>query len=183
MTKDEFNQWFEYHTSRFTSLKGRLESESLKAWFQCLRSVDFEEACKISDDMFSGVEDPPRWVDSHPRAIRAISNKRQYGEANTHREHPEKPRERFIDGQQVFDCAKCEDSGWLTAWHPIAVEAARKGVFKKEKHILTCAIGCDCSWGKRNAELLNDPPPMVDDSWIIVSGITSSDEEINKLFA
>ena len=186
MMLEEFKVWLKHHTNRFTSLADKVSStEPAKAWYQVLKHIDLGDAKQISDDMFSGVEDAPRWVDSHPKAIRAIANKKKYGEGNINKDHPEKPKEKVIDGRTVFTCSSCQDTGLVTVWSPVAMRAAR-AVIRKEaewnnaKHIRKCSVACVCNWGYQQNNRLKTPRLTLVDNMCIFDG--STEEDIDELF-
>lgn len=56
------------------------------------------------------------------------------------------PGRQFTDGQETVKCLTCNDEGFITIWHDIAVVAMRKGEFEKVRPY-TCAVRCTCDAG------------------------------------
>tara|TARA_R100000808_G_scaffold5696_1_gene17128 strand:+ start:2441 stop:3034 length:594 start_codon:yes stop_codon:yes gene_type:complete len=158
MTFDEFKIWMLHHKKQFTSIADRLKDpDTIQAWYRVVKAVPLEEAKQISDDMFSGVESPPKFFDSHPKAIRAIWNKRTYGESTTLMDDPDKPKEKIVDGEPVYTCIICHDFGDLSVWHPVAMRAAYDNTFERSKHIRKCTVACSCRYGQSKNKKRKSP--------------------------
>jgi len=56
---------------------------------------------------------------------------------------PKSPK--YVDGQQVFDCAECEDEGVVLVWSHTAVGALRAG--REPERWQTYVVACTCSAG------------------------------------
>ena len=172
MKIDEFSEWLDYHAAGFTGLKPWLrkmpadDRDGVRdRWQKVLAYVDIDDARAASDEMFESA-DQPRSFDKHPSAIRAIAAKR----SSTRTSGDDRPR--YIDGEEVFRCLDCKDTGSRTIWHRKTVKVVRAGKAIARGFYYTAACACLCEAGKKwkwlkpfdelhdvPVDLLTDVPP------------------------
>jgi hypothetical protein len=147
MTNEEFNEWLRHHTAAFPGMAAWLNKlpqkrDTLAAWEYALRAVDLDAAKRATDLMLSGEEAQPAGWGSYPAAIRAIAmrlcgERRQYSQPRT------------IDGQPTYECAHCQDEGWVMVYHRNALRWAHAGDWagcvKKFGRKVIAAKPC-CCW-------------------------------------
>jgi hypothetical protein len=61
-------------------------------------------------------------------------------------ELPAAKARKFVNGEEVYDCPLCEDSGTVAVWHPDTVRGIRNG---KDVARAVCVVACVCSEGDR----------------------------------
>lgn len=155
MTRDEFRAWWRHHAARFTGLRTWLERipevdrrDVLAAWFVALRWVALETAKEASERLFGDERAPP--YDRHPAAIRRIAAEIEHEQRASRRSRPCR-----ADGVETVACTDCEDTGVVVCWHPLSVEAARRG--EADLHgsppRKTLAFACRCRLGESFAAI------------------------------
>ena len=122
MNTSEFNDWWDYHTARFTGVAGWLEQngagqdgvDTLIAWQEALQALRLRDAKQATDAMFQGTHVTTGYTD-HPAAV--IRWCRHVQDSNYNR------GPKSIYGQDTFRCHHCQDSGVRLVFHPIAMRA------------------------------------------------------------
>lgn len=175
----DFRSWYAHHTSLFPAVDGwltkfpdtvRREGEPtqqavLGAWARILSDVDLKFAKQASDLLAKGQEEfHDRSFDCHPRTVRTIAMKL----AGTQR-RAQAAQQRSLDGEELFDCGFCRDTGIVEVYVPKFLEWAVEALadvpdpgpgqrLSWQRHPLvlkdrptglpfSCAIACTCSRG------------------------------------
>ena len=143
MTRDEFDDWLEYHCGAFRSISkwlgslGTEEAEkTLGHWFRVLRNIGLDEAKQATERLFAGQEAEPKSRDKIPAAIRAISKKLRSG-GSSRRER----RSVYVDGEPVFECNLCEDDGRIVLLEFEGEEDAFPGAPYRATYACRCRHG------------------------------------------
>jgi len=161
MTRDEFDQFFARHTSRFPQfeswLSERLDDEAVGEYLDSFRltlqHVGYRDALAASQEIFEG---PGLPFGEHPAALRQIAQRMAADR---------RPRDRWADGQPTFRCLRCEDTGFLEVWSEAAMAAMRERGRLDGVRYLTYAVRCTCgrpgtAWCKQTFdERLHLPAP------------------------
>jgi hypothetical protein len=156
MTSLELDEWFEYHLCVFDKLRDYFEADPNRKviWARTLRKVTLRGAKLATEDMLAN--SPPYWTQHVSRIIEF---------AKTHNGLEVPARKRKIDGQTVYQCAACLDSGHLLVFTPDAMEAMRGGHFGWREAHLVGNVACSCHWGQRISDgqkmVTYDPKKMV----------------------
>ena len=154
MTWDEFKgDWFPAHCAAFTGIRAWLakisrgdgaptEAQIVKGWYNVLREVDLEAANAATARMHAGDIEEPKGFDRHPAAIRrACGVQRQRRDTEP----------RFdADGNQMFSCRDCLDSGYVLCWHPTSMKAMRDGTFGNPYTVYSAYVVCHCPAGNQH---------------------------------
>lgn len=154
MTGDEFKDWIDYHgklVSGFRKWYAGQDVETVKVWIEGLASVTLQSAKQASKDMLSGEIESPAFG-RHLAVIRrrAAAIERQAVLAERQSTGLDNRRE-SIDGQEVFRCPDCKDSGLVEIYHPVTVDLALRGKFDSGDMIRSCACACSCEAGNGDA--------------------------------
>lgn len=154
MTRDEFDDWFEYHSACFPGVQtwlGKLTDRDqagvLSAWFRALRLCDLVDAKAASDHLFRSAEGGPRVYERHPSAVRDLAF-----DLKRARQAPPDPI--FVDGEQAYRCLPCRDDGRRRVWHPKTVKAIAAGEDPADVPIYRAVVACDCEAGASWATML-----------------------------
>lgn len=167
MNRHEFNEWLDHHAARFLGLPVFLakhtggdgmptKEQVLRAWENTLSHLTLDEALRASNELYALPEaNQPRGFDRHPVVVRELA-------MNKRRSQPDRgKRRKIVDGQEVFDCLLCRDTGMVIVVHPKTVNNIIAGdgpamIQDPQKHpFYTGAVGCDCKhsirsqWGGR----------------------------------
>lgn len=156
MNEPDFQDWLKRHRAAFPSLDGDLEraakggtsvTEILRIWFAVLRDVSLADAIDATLRLARGDDEPPRRVDDHARVVRAVARR-----ASGERLRFKKREPRIINGQYVYDCHLCSDTGMRTVWHSLAVAAMYEGKYVEAGNRgcteLTAVVACGCERGQ-----------------------------------
>lgn len=174
----DFKDWHAYHQSLFPSVTGWMsklpqvtgpngepsQQAITAAWARILSDVDLKFAKQASDLLAKGQEEfHDRSFDCHPRTVRTIAMKL----AGTQR-RAQAAQQRSLDGEELFDCGFCRDTGIVEVYVPKFLEWAvdafadvppppagqrlswqRHPLLKERPTGLpfSCAIACTCSRG------------------------------------
>jgi len=181
MTPNEFNEWLRHHGRCVGGLddwlaKGRSDDERrevLKLWATALDDVSLDDAKRASMAMMKGDLEEPAFG-KHPATIRRFCRDKASERSKINRQ-----RRQFRDGHEVFDCHFCQDTGYVTCYHPSAISEflhKRDRAFaqsqtrtqKEPRRIMpalnTCAYPCKCSEGflkRRDGQVVFDPERCV----------------------
>lgn len=158
MNKTEFGKWFDgVHASCFPNVASWLgniaasdpeRARSIKAeWMRQLKAVSYRAAGAASRSL---ADDGSR--DLHPSEHPGEIVRRAIGETQQQYRLPE-PRY-GINGEPLFACLLCEDSGWRQVYHPKTVAAIRRGV-TPSPYLYTCLVACSCNAGDYRANRQN----------------------------
>ncbi len=171
MNKTEFSEWLKYHDARFSGLLAFFrkceDTEATKrAWWEELQRVTLEEAQNASRALFDG-DHPAMWR-QHPQAIRALVRASRGTSASPAR------RTNWLNGQPVYRCQLCQDSGAVAIYNPNDVAATAAGVVSAKrqrfvddaaKHgktirvpMLPVSAACNCSAGDGFSSKWRNPP-------------------------
>lgn len=138
MTSDEFYDWLEFHKGLFSGFGkwfADLPGQAVATWSEGLEGVSLAAAKEATREMAFGDLDEPRGYSKHLAAIR----RRAREIAGSSR--PEK-KVKLVDGQVVYDCPYCQDSGLRTIYHPQMVHEVVNG--SEDALLRTCVVGCPC---------------------------------------
>lgn len=178
MNKPDFDEWLGFHFSRFTGCASWLQKfpssprfegdptqkSVVDGWREVLSRVELKH-CKTATQLLAiGEEDfPERGFDCHARTVRAIAAKLGGDERSQ-----QKPKWRLgPDGEELFDCGICRDTGFVILWHDAALRFFRKefseqppeawhdwksderwkGYRKRGRVYETCTAICTCQIG------------------------------------
>lgn len=117
MTRDEFNEWLEYHLAIFPGAEKWLDCQSvsrediLYSWERRLRSLELVDAIAASDEMGDNAEEFARYTriyEIHPAVVRRQGQKRYHDRQET--------RPTWYDGEQTVSCPHCRDSKFVSVW-------------------------------------------------------------------
>jgi hypothetical protein len=127
--------WIRYHSDAFPSVGDWIgkHPETVKFWGKAFDGVDLRDAKAATDEMAAGKLDEPKGYSSHPRVI--SKRARELGSARS-------SGLRVVDGQRVFGCHLCQDSGYVPVVDPVHY---RKGTFRE------CYVLCTCGMGDQRA--------------------------------
>ena len=141
MNQDEFISWADYHGKLFSGFAkwyAEQDREAVKAWERGLERLSLDAAKQASEEMLHGDLEEPRGYTKHLQSIR----RRAYEIDRDNRPAEQGPQ--FIDGQRVYSCRLCNDSGIVYIYHPMTVEAVMNGTFDDDTIIRFCDAGCTC---------------------------------------
>lgn len=138
--------------------RGRTDDDQkslLTTWAIALQDVAISDAKAAVQAIVKGDIDKPAYGDL-PAAIRkharSLASKRYSGGTGSRR---------TIDGHELIDCPECEDSGYVTCYHPRTIDEYRSkgaeaflivpirggGERRTMPNLYTCAPVCFCSAG------------------------------------
>lgn len=149
MTRDEFDLWFDEHSAYFPGIRtwlGKLDQHAravTTVWFESLKRYELVDALAASQRMYD--QGRSAVYEKHVQVIRAILREIE------HERTVEAIKPRFVDGQQVYQCPRCEDDGRLIAYQQRTLKAAREGTLDEPGAVVTCAVACQCSAGDHRA--------------------------------
>ena len=143
MVEGEFNQWLEHHIEAYPGLAPWLEENESQTnfWMRTLISVEFEEAVAATDELYAA-EKQPMGYSAHPRAILAIVRRNRGSK---------EPDVKYVDGERVFKCWRCEDSGYVSVLSPNTLKRLWKD--KPNEGLRGCAVLCNCETGNLRAQM------------------------------
>ena len=177
MLRSEFELWLDHHMATYPSLKTWLAGNTGTAarWARALEDVSLTEAKLATDAMMSGDLEKPRGWSDHPPVIRKWARQRETvlkrAKSMT-----------FIDGNLVYDCPLCSDTGLVSILHPKMTRDIHEGKRTRERpgDRLRCAVACSCGAG----DLYMRQPDMqryVDSQMVPVDGPKGYDP-VSELF-
>ena len=146
MTEAEFSQWIGYHGKLFVGFADwwrRMEPEAVAEWMRALSTVGLEPAKTASRELLSGDLEADGGYTSHLRTIRTRAQT-LCAARGTSTAGPA-----YSDGQEVFSCRICFDSGTVSIWRPEVMADAIAGL---TPHPKTCLAACSCQAGDRFSE-------------------------------
>lgn len=158
MTRDEFTKFLNQHNTRFTWVGERFAQMSpelsravMREWYSVLQYTTATDAEAASKQLFS--DKHPAGFDAHPleiaRLARQAKNARQ----------PHSRQWRYRGGVETFACPHCEDTGWVTCWSQLSMDAVRNGEDLDPTIHRLCAVCCTCAEGDVHARGLNKREP------------------------
>ena len=130
MTNPDFDEWLAFHFSRFTACAGWLakfpvtprhlgdptQRTVIDGWRETMRPVELKHAKTASQLLAVGEESfPDKGYDCHPSTVRRIAMRHAGAEKQDR-------KQRIVDGEPVYDCGVCSDSGLVIVWHPTALK-------------------------------------------------------------
>lgn len=80
-----------------------------------------------------------------------------------------------------YRCLRCKDSGLITVFSAVAMQACRDDVYERRLHHKTCVVACGCNSGNRWRQS-DKPLPQYDDGCMIDVNGLSVDESESLLF-
>jgi hypothetical protein len=122
MKDSQFNDWKNFHCSLFEQARMELADKprALEEWREALVKVSYEDAMKASRMMLADLKLQPRFASQHPGKINELTlamwKERQMNKKPT-----------YVDGEQVYDCALCLDSGFVSVLDPRWVHGVQLG--------------------------------------------------------
>jgi len=153
MNSNEFIEWLGYHSKAYPSLAPWLEkSEGTTAiWAKSLRDVSLEAGLAATDAMMAGDIEKPRGWSDHPQAVRRYAREIKGGGARlpgSFRDAKYDP-----DGNELFDCPTCNDTGSVSVLHPNMQREAIRGERTRQApgSFLSCTAACTCEVGDQLA--------------------------------
>ncbi len=143
MTRSEFDEWLVYHIGAFgPSLKKHVSQEgedTLQHWFRAVKNLTLAEAKASTDIMHDDEDSRPRGWSLHPARVKRlalnVSTAQTRGYSTT---------QKFVDGELVYDCWKCQDTGRLTVYHSQSHQLMRQ---EGKYFDNTTAVACKCHHG------------------------------------
>lgn len=134
MTSNDFEAWIAYHSAAFPTIGDwlRKHPETVRFWEKAFDGIDLRDAKAATDEMASGKLDEPKGYSSHPRVISKRARELAFSRGG----------QQVIDGQRVFGCGLCADSGYVPVVDPVHY---RNGTF------LACYVLCTCGTGDQRA--------------------------------
>jgi hypothetical protein len=147
MEREEFNDWLTKHQKAYPALGDWFATlpdtkGTLQIWFDVMKELTKENAIEATMRMIRGVEpivkytnwhDTPRFVVEHSQCVKRESGGSKFVI-------------RRVDGEPVYACVRCFDSGVVEVYHGREVHQIRKGQFGgKLVHSAARACGCDLS--------------------------------------
>jgi hypothetical protein len=150
MERNEFNEWLQKHQKAYPALADWFASladtkGTLQIWFDAMKFVQKAHADEATMRMIRGVEplvrytnwhDTPRFVSEHAECLKREA----------------KPRKKWVfpeaNGEEVFACIKCRDTGVVEVFHGKHVKQARKGVMPRSCFHKS-ARACECGTAKK----------------------------------
>lgn len=134
MTSNDVVDWIRYHSDAFPSVGDWIgkHPETVKFWGKAFDGVDLRDAKAATDEMASGKLDEPKGYSSHPRVISKRARELAFARGG----------QQVIDGQRVFGCGLCADSGYVPVVDPVHY---RNGTFR------ACYVICTCGTGDQRA--------------------------------
>lgn len=193
MTRDEFFGWFEHHTACFPGVETWLDkvtsagdnpplrSKVLAVWGSILAEVDLDAAKRASLRMAAGEIEEPKGYDRHPGAIR-----KECGISRRDRDR-QRPweRERYVDGQRVYCCATCRDTGLVRVWSAESMAAAKGGTLGEPLTLYAAYCACTCAagdWRWRNGGSDNEKLARFNaERWLPCGMVLSEQAEQDRL--
>ena len=161
MTKPEFEIWFKFHCGCFPAVSSWFQDKSkvpdpastLSAWLGTLSKVSLEAAKKATALMHSGDEDLPRGYSHHPAAIRRVAQ--QFDRSEAQATGADSPTQ-YIDGQIVYGCQHCQDTGVRFIVSPATIERIRNAYGERDQMHgfggVTQVAACRCPSGDRHTQ-------------------------------
>lgn len=146
MTSDQFNEWFEFHTKCFPSVRQKVsENDCWVPWKRSLASVDMETAKRASQELFNIESDV--WWEKHPGRIRAIASRLRQSENKA-----ESWTQCKDYREQRFKCYLCRDTGLVSVYQGEAYHAILEDRYQRKKHFRTVTVACHvCETGKKRS--------------------------------
>jgi hypothetical protein len=155
MNQNEFREWFAYHQTRFPAINDDLAKASvgpeapkrkdiLAAWASAMRDCTVTDAKDATDAIHSGREKKPFRVEDWPGAVAMLC--RKY--AASRREA--KPV--YHGGERAVRCRDCQDTGYVTCWHPRALAALAACPPFRSGALVSCAVPCHCDSALRHID-------------------------------
>lgn len=150
MNQGDFNEWWDYHTTRNPShqtwvIESAKGLETLEAWRNSLGAISLTDAKQASDAIMSGHQ----VCYGAEGLIRAMEDWCQHASSATYSRNPPSPHR-----PETFDCHHCRDLGVRQVFHPSAMRAVMKWpvdlpVEKKGNPVLSrvCNVACKCKAG------------------------------------
>ena len=141
MNQTEFADWIDYHMRAYPRLRTWLNEHDGQDefWRKRLRDVSAESARQATDILHARDEQPKGYAD-HPRAIYRIAMQ----ESPT----PSMIRPvRYVDGVQVYNCGRCQDSGFVSVLSPKTLKALHNN--DEAYGLRWCAVACECEVGSQ----------------------------------
>jgi hypothetical protein len=131
MNNNEFDRWIDFHCDCFSDFGDSLRKslgnvDVLATWRDALKYVSLPDAKEATRRMIADEDLQPSGWSKHPSAIRKIVDDIR------NQRHASQPKRKFINGEEVYDCGFCKDTGIVTILAPRFVEAVRRGLLKRE---------------------------------------------------
>jgi hypothetical protein len=154
MTDSEFAQWLVIHKQAFPGVGPWLQKNhtTVGHWQAALEDVDFDAAEQATAEMLRGDIDSPRGYSDHVRAVRQRAKEIRYASC-------EERRPSRIDGQAVFACSLCLDSGFVLVLDPeqggqALLDWARGDRSTPHPSAKTAVVACSCEIGGEEQQRL-----------------------------
>jgi hypothetical protein len=143
----EFREWTKQHSAAFPGIRKWFaeHQETVAHWQAAMVDVDLEAARQATCEMLSGDLEAPRGYSEHVRTVRRRAKELQLFGVRAERDF------RRIDGEEVFDCALCRDSGFVLVLDSGTGQAlldwARNGEEGVKPPIKPTSVACECEAG------------------------------------
>jgi len=154
MNKPEFDDWLAYHCAAFPGVSDWIrkntpadateEAKPAVHWRRALHDVEILDAKRATDAMLAGELEEPRGYSSHPRVIRRWCRDYAYGQRRQTTSIPTR-----AEGEEVYSCHQCQDSGTIPIVHPYTIQQVRRGVEFGEVRWYSCRVACECERGEK----------------------------------
>lgn len=128
MNSNEFRDWMNYHIAAFPNVGAWFNDkdqvpdprQTQQHWYNALRFVALDAAKKATDEMSANEDLIPQGRADHARRIKRIAAEIASQEYNE-RKHQK------VDGEEVFSCNLCQDTGFVSVYSTVTMEDAAKG--------------------------------------------------------
>lgn len=156
--------------SRFSSVYGREITTGLVSEYELVLSDSPPVLVNAATDELLGTS---QWFPKPAEVLSAV--KRLQAEANPKPAEPEHWR------GTTCRCLTCNDTGWVTCWHPASMVSAilvvRGQVPRDKLRLADCAAKCPCDLGQRKGGYASTFGPR----WIAIDKRKTADEQIGDL--
>lgn len=178
MDWNEFiNDWFPYHTAKYVGVIGWLNKvpkeppqgvasrrQVLESWHRRVRNCSVDDAKAATDLLGTDGHPEPYGFDRHPEAITAICLGKKRQERSVQQGTS---RTRIRNGHSEYTCNVCRDTGDITVWHPVSMQAARDGTLRDKAargelyRVSVACAACDAFSPARYSEVVFDAARML----------------------
>jgi len=142
MTNDDFKSWVDYHEALFGGFKtwyARLQPVAIQVWAEALEGVTLKSAKAASKAMAIGDLPAPQGFTKHLPTIRERARALDFESTP--------PKVDYLDGERVYQCGDCADSGYVEIYRPEVVELVMEDSLHESDAVMTCMAVCGCPRG------------------------------------
>lgn len=146
MTPHEFKSWLRDHARLFPGVTKWLKDNGQeKVWYSTLSGMSASLARDASQRLY---EEPEQiGYTKHPAKVLEYANA-----ANARSYNTAAPQPRVVDGEAVYTCYDCEDTGMVSVYRNETIRCelgeARKFNGRMTRVPYRCAVKCHCAYGQ-----------------------------------